>query len=112
LVWTRSTSLPETEVLWQRIILNNIVLVPGICALLFGLIREQTSLQRLLATQSLELLGRASYIFYLIHMGVLSRSLDFHISSNLLIKFIITNGIALVLFKYIEEPLNKRIAKG
>jgi peptidoglycan/LPS O-acetylase OafA/YrhL len=103
LVWTQNTP--------SHIILNNVVLVPGICALLLGLIREQTSLQRLLATKAFQLFGKASYAFYLIHLGILSRLLDFHVSTNLLVKFLITNAIAVLLFSFIEEPLHRRIAK-
>jgi peptidoglycan/LPS O-acetylase OafA/YrhL len=61
----------EQWVNWGRIVINNVVSVPGICLLLYGLMSEPTRLSRLLGSQLFNLLGKASYAFYLIHAGVL-----------------------------------------
>jgi peptidoglycan/LPS O-acetylase OafA/YrhL len=61
----------EQWVNWGRIIITNVVSVPGICLLLYGLMSEPTRLSRLLGSQLFNLLGKASYAFYLIHAGVL-----------------------------------------
>ena len=89
--------------------LNNVVLAPGVCALFYGLVREQTTLRWLLETPVFTLLGRASYAFYLIHMGVLSQFLRFHVTSNVLALFLLTNLMAIGLYKGVEEPLQRWI---
>lgn len=103
-------NLPASEMLPILIFLNNVALAPGLCALFYGLMQEQSSVQRILKTDLFDLLGKASYTFYLIHQGILSIVIDYHVTSNLLVKFLLTNLIAIFLFKLIEEPLHKLIA--
>jgi peptidoglycan/LPS O-acetylase OafA/YrhL len=110
IAWTQNSTLSEERTLLTDICLNNVVLVPGVCALFYGLIREQSSVRRLLETKAFDLLGKASYTFYLIHQGILSRFLDLHITSNVAVKFVLTNMIAVLLFKAVEEPLHKSLA--
>lgn len=111
LVWVRGPALASQHTVWLHIALNNVGLVPGICALLYGLIREETVLRRLLATKAFDLLGKASYTFYLIHMGILSRFLDFNVTQNLFLKFVLTNLVAIALLKLVEEPMHKWLTK-
>jgi peptidoglycan/LPS O-acetylase OafA/YrhL len=94
---------------WTRIFLNNIVLVPGLCLLLYGLIHEPTRLRHLLGSQLFALLGKASYAFYLIHLGVLDQVLTQHVTSSLPLRFLITNILAIALYKGIEQPLHRRL---
>jgi peptidoglycan/LPS O-acetylase OafA/YrhL len=94
---------------WGRIIINNVVVVPGLCLLLYGLMSEHTRLKRLLASQPFDLFGKASYAFYLIHAGVLDRFLTLHVTTSLPLRFIITNILAIALYKGIEHPLHRRL---
>jgi peptidoglycan/LPS O-acetylase OafA/YrhL len=55
---------------YARLLVNNILLPLPIASLLWGLIHERTWLQRLLQSRLLTLLGKSSYAFYLIHLGV------------------------------------------
>lgn len=87
-----------------RIILNNAGLVPGFGLLLYGLIREASPLQRLLSSRLFSLLGRASYAFYLIHEGVPQQLLGHYLTQNVLLKFALTNLIAILLYSWIEKP--------
>ena len=52
------------------------------------------------------LLGKSSYIFYLIHKGFIPIFIDEYIWDNKLFLFVILNVISIILFKYIEEPAN------
>lgn len=94
---------------WVRIFLNNVVLVPGLCLLLYGLIYESTRLRRLLRSRLFALLGKASYAFYLIHLGLLDRFLTLYITTSLPLRFIITNILAIALYKGIEQPLYQKL---
>jgi len=58
----------------------------------------------------MQLLGKSSYIFYLIHIGVLALFLDQYITNNFLL-FVTINVIAVLMFTFIEEPLNNLIRR-
>jgi len=95
---------------WSRIIINNLLVVPGICLLLVGLMHESTRLSRLLGSRPFDLFGKASYAFYLIHAGVLDRFLTLHLTTNLPLRFLITNALAIALYKGVECPLHRLLA--
>lgn len=119
------------------IITNNYVLCIAIALFFYGLLTETTVFKSILATPFVELLGKSSYIFYLIHLGwmytILHTQLnhlndyvftlydkwgvDWHSpfeydSLNLIYIFIVLNAVSITLFKLIEEPLNHYIRKS
>lgn len=119
------------------IITNNYVLPIFIAMFFYGLITEGSNLKKVLANPFVELLGKSSYIFYLVHLGYMYamihhtfnwlndqvfavydqwgvdwRSPFEYDSLNLLYAFIVLNCISVVLFKFIEEPLNHYIRKS
>jgi peptidoglycan/LPS O-acetylase OafA/YrhL len=51
------------------IVLNNYFIATAIALFFYGLLTEQSVVKSILATPFVELLGKASYIFYLIHLG-------------------------------------------
>ena len=83
----------------------------GIAPFMLGLITEKTVVQKILSTKTMVLLGKASYIFYLIHKGFLPVWINENITDNKFLIFVIINLIAILLFKYIEEPLNLYIRR-
>lgn len=98
---------PETT---TTLVLKNTVntlLLPiiGILPLYFGLIKETTFFSKLLKSNTFILLGKSSYVFYLIHIGFIRNALT-ALSSNDLFVFLSLNGIAIALYLYIEKPLN------
>ena len=119
------------------IITNNYLLCVCVALFFYGILTETTLFKKLLATPFVELLGKSSYIFYLIHLGWLYSLLhsginnlndhafslydkwgvDWHSpfendSLNLIFIFIVLNVISVTLFKLIEEPLNHYIRKS
>jgi peptidoglycan/LPS O-acetylase OafA/YrhL len=95
---------------WGRIVINNLLAVPGICLLLYGLLHESSRLSRLLSSRPFDLFGKASYAFYLIHAGVLDRFLTLHVTTSLPLRFLITNALAIALYKGVEDPLHRLLA--
>jgi peptidoglycan/LPS O-acetylase OafA/YrhL len=98
------------------IALNNIAFPLCNSFLLWGLLTEETIVSRFLASPFMVLLGKSSYAFYLIHIGVFGIIVLFIstqiIPNNhlaLLLHFLIMNLISIGLFHYIEEPLNRLI---
>ncbi|HVW14893.1 MAG TPA: acyltransferase [Mucilaginibacter sp.] len=119
------------------IIANNYLLPIAIATFFYGLITETTKMKMVLANPFVELLGKSSYIFYLIHLGYMyiyiSRGInwlndrvfnlydkwnvDWHSPFeydwlNIIYAFILLNGLSILLFKCIEEPLNHYIRKS
>jgi peptidoglycan/LPS O-acetylase OafA/YrhL len=77
---------------------------------------EESWLRRFLATDIMVLLGKSSYIYYLIHMGVIQAAVerispDFRSLHGWLIQFIVLNCLAIAMFKILEEPLNTYIRR-
>lgn len=102
------------------IMINNLML-PIFYALLFlGLIREKTIVQRFLGSQIFVLLGKSSYIFYLTHMGIVQALVARVVcpetftpvtTLQYLSQFILLNTISIVLYLYVEDPLNHLIRR-
>ncbi|RSK42219.1 acyltransferase family protein [Hymenobacter perfusus] len=87
--------------------LNNVVLPGGILLFFAGLLTENTWVRRLLSTHLLQILGKSSYVFYLIHMGVVHDWLAQSITSNNMVLFLLLNAVAVALHYGLEEPLNR-----
>ncbi len=117
---------------------NNIILPIAIAVLYYGLIIEKSWLQKFLSSATMQLLGKSSYIFYLIHIGVIATFLK-NISRNTIdllfnwfdnhglewvpeklndsilyiaLVFVLLNLVSIVLYKLMEEPLNLAIRKS
>lgn len=99
------------DTLTGRVINTLLLPVFGIAPLFLGLIKEKTLLQQFFSTRILILLGKSSYIFYLIHLGIFVTILN-KISTNQWFIFIALNVISVVLYHYLESPLNKIIRKN
>lgn len=83
----------------------------GIVPLLWGLINEQTIIQKFLSSRYMVLLGKSSYIFYLIHKGFIPIFMNDYLTSNKLLLFILLNIISILMYTYLEEPINNFIRK-
>ena len=120
------------------IITNNYLLCIAVALFFYGILTETTLFKRFLQLPFIELLGKSSYIFYLIHLGwmykLISTGINIKLNNwvfslydkwdvewnspfqydwlNLLYAFIILNIISVTLFKLIEEPLNHYIRKS
>lgn len=117
---------------------NNIIMPCGIASLFYGLIKEPSGLRNFLGSKLMVLLGKSSYIFYLIHIGFISTVVNQWVNKNadalsawfdtkqynwlseninsssvlIFTVFIILNLVSIFLFKCIEEPINHFIRKS
>lgn len=80
----------------------------GIAPLFIGLIRENSFIQSVFSSRVAVLLGKSSYAFYLVHMGIFKFKLD-TITDNLLLIFIVLNVLAIGIYLFLEKPLNRFI---
>lgn len=91
--------------------INTIILpIFGVAFLFYGLLIEKTYFSKFLGSKFMVLLGKSSYIFYLIHLGVIAAFVQRY-SNNYVLVFILLNVISIILFKLIEEPLNSYLRK-
>lgn len=64
-------------------------------------------LRWLLKTRVFDLLGKASFAFYLVHIGIANTFLLNYLTQSVWLRFMLLNILAIVLYHYVEEPLNK-----
>ena len=87
-------------------IINTLILpLIGIAPFFYGLVYEKTIISNFLSNKVVVVLGKSSYIFYLIHIGVFMMILS-KISHSQFFLFISLNIIAIFLYKFIEQPVN------
>ncbi|UOQ70625.1 acyltransferase family protein [Hymenobacter cellulosilyticus] len=93
--------------------LNNLVLPAATALLLYGLACETTWLQHLLSTAAFQHLGRASYCFYLLHMGFLHDFLlgwlptGWPTALHYGLVLLLTIAASLALYQLVEQPLHR-----
>jgi len=95
---------------YPGVLANNLLLPLGTGWLLLGLATEPTRLAQLLGTPLLQHLGRASYCFYLLHLGVLPTALQPLLARwlppapALGVLFVLLVLAALALHRALEQP--------
>ncbi|MGI4975053.1 MAG: acyltransferase family protein [Janthinobacterium lividum] len=89
--------------------LTNFLLPLPVAALLWGLIHERSWLRLLLQTNLFDLLGKSSYVFYLIHQGVIDDFFGREISGNILVRLVAYSLLSIGLYTWVEKPLHQRL---
>lgn len=91
--------------------LNNLVLPFAVAWLFHGLVYERTGLQRLLASPPLQVLGKSSYAFYLLHLGLFSDLLGKVIGVQPLVYFGVFTLAAIGLYYLVEQPAHSYLLR-
>lgn len=92
---------------------NNLLLPTATGLLLYGLATEVTRLQALLSSATFQRLGRASYCFYLLHMGFLHDFLlrwqpaGWPAALQYALVLLLTVVASLALYYLVEQPLHR-----
>lgn len=102
------SSNPALNYVCKNIITHLLIPIP-IALLFWGLITEQTRIRRFLETKTLDLLGKSSYIFYLIHLGTFDSLFRRNVTESWGIRLIVYTLASIVLYKAIESPLHKKL---
>jgi peptidoglycan/LPS O-acetylase OafA/YrhL len=101
--WYEGTVYPPA------IVLNLVVFPAGVALLLAGLLAERSWLRAGLATRFLQALGRSSYFFYLLHVGVLSIWWvgRFGWGRHIGLQFLVTVLLAELGYRCFERPVHR-----
>lgn len=100
-------SLPD----WFGILSLHLLLPIFIAVFYFGLLSEPSVFRSFFSSDILQFLGRISFAFYLIHVGVVERGLSAYVSDNILVLFMLLNVISWLLYRFIETPARNWILK-
>lgn len=113
LTFTKDKSMEHPLGLYSTpgLFINILILPLGVGLFFYGLIREKTLVRSLLETRAAVLCGKCSYIFYLIHIGLLSELLYRYVTHNHILNFPFLILISIILYKLVEAPLNNLIRK-
>lgn len=89
---------------WIGICLFNFLIPLSVGLFFYGLICEKSRVQNILSSKAFDLLGKSSYAFYLLHIGMLAEVIYFHVTSNLLLLFVLLQFFSVCLYKFSEKP--------
>ena len=111
--WVGEFSFASGNIKEVGLLINDFIMPFGIAVFFWGLLTEHSVIRKILSTPVFELLGKSSYVFYLIHMGVIQQFVMHMLPGSAFIKralaFIVLNILSILIFKLIESPINKWI---
>lgn len=98
----------KTAIILSEFILYNVLLPGAIGMMIFGLITEKTTFSTLLSTNLFNQLGKRSYAFFMVHLGVVAKVLQ-HLFVGLQVweLFISLLLLAHLLYVWVERPLHR-----
>ena len=96
-----------TALLWSEVATYNGLLPVGIGLLFVRLLTRNSGGRNWLEQPVFQALGRSSYAFYLIHVGVIANGVQWAGVENKGLLFILLIGIAHILYRLVEKPLNQ-----
>ncbi|QIL74492.1 acyltransferase family protein [Hymenobacter sp. HDW8] len=95
------------------IAVNNLYFPLCIAIIFMGLLREKSLISTFLSTKLLSVLGKSSYAFYLIHMGLIHELLSPYFNEESILGavaiYLVLVVLAIALYFFFEEPVNKKI---
>jgi|688.fasta_scaffold136876_2 peptidoglycan/LPS O-acetylase OafA/YrhL len=84
--------------------LHHVILPFAIGTFILGLVEEKTLISQFLSNKLMILLGNASYVFYLLHIGFLEMFIA-KFTHSIFIKLIFITVVSVLFYKFIEEPI-------
>ena len=90
--------------------INNLGLPVFMVMFFRGLVLEASWLKSFFSSAPMELLGKSSYAFYLVHVGILEK-LSHHFLPGLWWTFLSMNILAILLYYLVEEPAQHGLRK-
>lgn len=95
------------------IAVNNLYLPLCIAIVFMGLLKEKSFFSEFLSTKALSILGKSSYAFYLIHLGLIHELLSLYFKEKSVLGavtiYLTLVVLSIALHYLFEEPVNKKI---
>lgn len=107
---SNSYGMLSTET-WPGIFICNLIFPVVITIFFAGLLFEKSMIVQFLSLPLLQLLGKSSYAFFIIHTGVIATGIEKYISTNVFILLLVLQFLSIVIFTTFENPVNKWIRK-
>lgn len=104
-----SPTTNQISLLWSEVLVYNFLLPVCIVLFFLGLITGNSPIHRFLSWPIMQLLGRGSYAFYLIHVGVVANGLQRVGVMNRWLLFGLLVITAQGLYFFVEKPLQRRL---
>lgn len=86
------------------VLIHNFLLPIGVGIFYWGLLTEKTMVRSVLASPIVLFMGRTSYAFYLIHLGVVFTVVQ-ALTQNLVLTFVVLQVVAWLLYRTVEQPV-------
>ncbi|XZF12971.1 acyltransferase family protein [Chitinophagaceae bacterium MMS25-I14] len=93
------------------IVVNTVFIPVGASLLLLGLVTEKTMLGNMLSNKYVQLFGKSSFAFYLIHVGFIQDFILAHITRNYIADLVILILLGIAIYKWIEVPISHWLKK-
>jgi len=106
---TKAFNVPHAVNSFWGLVVNNAIFPLTTAILIFGLVTEKSLLNKVLSSKAIELLGKSSYVFYLIHAGLYADIIAKYTGHHIIVTYICIQAFSMIIFLLIEKPLNKRI---
>lgn len=90
---------------WPGLLVHHLLLPGCIAMILYGLMVEQTWLRRLLSLRVVEVMGHATYIFYLIHIGWVRNWLVNQVTTSVILLYLIFWLLSIAGHYLVERPV-------
>lgn len=94
----------------QGLMINNLLFPSAVVIFFYGLIYERSWVERFFASRPIELLGKSSYAFYLIHAGFVA-DFVYPLMRWTALNFVALQVLAILIFVLIERPLYQWITR-
>jgi peptidoglycan/LPS O-acetylase OafA/YrhL len=90
---------------FSGVLLFNFLLPVSIGIFYYGLLTEGSFLNTFFSSKLAQLLGKSSYAFYLLHIGIIAEAFYFHGFSNLVLLYIVLQLLSIAAYKFYEKPV-------
>jgi peptidoglycan/LPS O-acetylase OafA/YrhL len=105
LVKVQPSSFESSSATIKGICIRNYLLPIAVVVLIYGLIKETNWLSKLLGSNFFVVLGNGSFIFYLIHIGVVNNFINKKLGGFYDRNFVLLYLISIIFYYLIDKPL-------
>ena len=96
---------------WPGVMVNNILIAPGIAMLFYSLVYYDSLLQKLLSSRLMVQLGSSTYSFYLLHTTFVLSYIFKFIGRDVFIAFFAMMIVSYIFYRLVEQPCARLVKR-